>query len=198
MEKPGQVRWPVKVWWYFHAIFILFYTFPQAPPAVLSGKAQGAPIDEFLAASDRVTRLSPLRYYMLSTGLWQYWDMFAPDPLSVDGYMSANVRYADGTITTEGNYPRIAAMPIPQKYVSERYRKFLERSASNSTAYMWPILAQRIALNATKDPNNPVIEVQLVRHFRAVGPPGQDPDAGKFKEYVFYTYVVPKAKGGQP
>jgi hypothetical protein len=57
-----------------------------------------------------------LSYYMLPTGLWQYWNMFAPDPQGDSFTLEAEVKDVDGVrhryaFTRIADYSWIAAIP---------------------------------------------------------------------------------------
>lgn len=105
----------------------------------------------------------PIQYFLLRLGTWQYWDMFAPNPADTDVWMDAVVTFEDGTVT-EGNFPRIYTLSMPEKYLKERYRKFVERANLDEHAFLWPSIAERIALEQATDPNNLPVHVLLRRH----------------------------------
>lgn len=44
-----------------------------------------------------VTMPVPVRSVMWYAGIWQYWDMFAPFPIQVDGWYTVPARFEDGT-----------------------------------------------------------------------------------------------------
>ena len=121
--------------------------------------------DQLLAANNRLRYESPLRYYLQVTGFWQYWDMFAPNPANTDSWLTAEIEYADGEVV-KAEYPRIQHMPIPEKYVNERYRKFTERLHPIDQSYKWAQFAYRMAyLHPRADKAVPV-RVRLYKHFR--------------------------------
>jgi len=135
---------------------------------------------------------SPLMYYPLSTGFWQYWDMFAPNPAAIDLYLEADVTFQDGK-KIRFHYPRIYTMPIPLKYVKERYRKFYENVNTDDQGYIRPAVAQRIALESFDDPRNPPVEVVLIRNFDKIEGPGERQDP-TYQSVAFFTYRVDLAK----
>lgn len=135
------------------------------------GVTKGDLGDQLLYANDQLVRVSPLKYYLMSTGFWQYWDMFAPDPLATDYYLVGDVEFVDGT-RKEGYYPRLAAMPIPERYISERYRKYLERAGNRNNRFLWSPMAQQIAKVAERVEGKPVRSVTLVKYLRRTPPPG--------------------------
>jgi hypothetical protein len=139
--------------------------------------------DGALYANDKYVRDSPIKYYVLTTGFWQYWDMFSPNPASVDLWCDAQVEFKDGTVKRY-QYPRVYLLSIPEKYLKERYRKFFERAHMDDNAYMRPYFAQRIAYLHYKDPKNPPVRVKLFRHSLPIAPPGEKQQA----EYTTTEY----------
>lgn len=135
---------------------------------------------------------SPIKFYMLGTGFWQYWDMFAPNPSNTDIWVDALVRFKDGSQKVY-SYPRMANLPLIAKYAKERYRKFYERINPDEDVTMWPHFAQHIAYLECTDLKNPPVMVALRRHFLPVQPPGsRQPD--KYTDYIYYNYVVDQAE----
>ena len=191
-EKRG-VAWWIKVFVFIHLVAITCWALPRPPEKVLSGedklelntatvlttaRSAGRNIsDGTLLYNDRILKQSPLKYYLLFTGFWQYWDMFSPNPSSTDFYGTAEITYKDGHEKLY-TFPRMFTMGISEKYVSERYRKFYERAHLEETSWLWPTFAQRIALINYSDPNNPPVQVVLTRHWMPIAPPGepQKPD----------------------
>src|SRR5580704_16746441 len=105
-----------------------------------------------------------VRNYMTSTGFMQGWGMFAPDPYSFDVYVTANVRYADGTVR-EWDFPRMVKMSYYLRWQKERWRKYIEISYSDQYQYLWPVMAKWVARTDNTMPGNPPISVELVRHW---------------------------------
>ncbi len=144
--------------------------------------------DGTLIYNNRFVKASPLQFYVLSTGFWQYWDMFSPNPASIDFYGTASITYQNG-ITKEYGYPRMYDESIPKKYVTERFRKFYERANQDADSFLWPFFAQRMALDHYTEPNNPPVKVVLTRHWLVVAPPGK-PQQKEYNHYSYYTYTV--------
>ncbi len=154
----------------FHLFAIFIWTWPQPSPnlnrepVTMADRMQRAR-DQLLAANNRLRYESDFRYYLQVTGFWQYWDMFAPNPSNTDSWLTAEIEYADGQVVPV-EYPRIKHMPIPQKYVNERYRKFTERLHPIDQSYKWAQFAYRMAyLNPRADGAVPT-KVRLFKHFR--------------------------------
>ena len=115
----------------------------------------------------------------------QGWGMFAPDPYSLDVYIEAQIHYADGTVRS-WEFPRMHHMSTWQKYGKERWRKYSEVAYQDNYSFLWPASARYAARENNIYPNNPPVSVALVRHFRLVRAPEQEP--GAFAEYQ-YTMV---------
>jgi len=153
----------------FHVVAITSWSMPKASNAVKNGVAKPPFWDAewILSFNDLYLKDSPIRQYLFTTGAWQSWDMFAPNPADVDIWADALVYYRDGS-TGRYQYPRMKILPIPEKYIRERYRKFYERVNSDSNDFLWPAFAQRVALLSFKDPANPPERVVLRRHWKEI------------------------------
>lgn len=191
LHKP--VNPALKIWFIFHVVMIWLWSMPMAPPEVRNGARPPQGIENAFLTNDRGTRQSPIGLYMLSTGLWQYWDMFAPNPLSTDFYIDAAVEMADGTLR-QGTYPRISQLSLVDRYSHERFRKYVERASRAENQYLWPQFAHRIAYWEAKDPNNLPVRVTLLRYYRQVGPPGQDPKPWSYELDPYFVWVVNPAQ----
>jgi hypothetical protein len=151
-----------------HLVAITFYTLPKPMPAVMNGSVPPKGADAFLKFNcDQIRESAPFAAYLHPTGMWQYWDMFAPEPSSMDLWASAEVQYFDGT-KVDFKYPRIKDLGLIEKYHSERYRKFFERVNPDEYRYFWAPFAQTIALKSAKNPKNPPVRVAIIRHFAMV------------------------------
>ncbi len=64
-----------------------------------------------------------LSYYMLPTGLWQYWGMFAPDPMTQTVIAEAMARDAQGKIHRYA-FPKLADYSSLGRIPRFRYSKF--------------------------------------------------------------------------
>jgi len=192
----GRVSPLVKAFVLAHIALIFHWSLPmpsrriadrEIPPT--TENVLKYPIEFALYANDYARGASPTGYYLQCTGLWQYWDMFAPNPASLDYWYDARVTYADGS-TRVVPYPRMKTMTIPQKFVSERYRKFIERTNSDAVDnWKWPNFAQRMALLATTDPTNLPTRVELRRHYRQLKGPFE-PEPMQYERFTFYVHIV--------
>lgn len=188
-SQPQKVSPWVKAFVIFHLLAVTIWALPNPGPAIQEGRDKSRGVDKVREWNWRGFKLTsnPFRHYVLSTGFWQYWDMFAPNPAATDFYGEADVWYRDGTQTLY-RYPRVYTLPIPEKYLKERYRKYFERAHGDNFKTLWPRFAQRIALLMTKDPTNPVVKVRLRRYWQQVAPPGK-PQTG-YTAFNYYTHAV--------
>jgi len=128
--------------------------------------------------------------YMRWSGLFQSWDMFAPDPQSVNSYLKAVVITKDRHIKV-WSFPRMEELSLWQRFRQERYRKFAEVLPQQQFAPIWPDVARHIArfFNSQSDPPDKVLLIQFQSEI--------DPKAGKSAEptprpNVFYDdYLQP-------
>jgi hypothetical protein len=175
----------------YHVITITLGALPKPSEQVLSGLVEPRGSDSILKYNHEVIRQHPLVYgYLDSTGFWQYWDMFAPNPVQVDLWMDAEVVYKDGTRTIF-SYPRMFTEPLVQKYIKERYRKLYERIDQEKYSFLWSPAAQRIAYLNADNPTNPPLLVNLRRHFQFIKR-HETPSAPQapYTMYKYYTHVV--------
>jgi hypothetical protein len=81
---------------------------------------------------------APLRTVIHYTGLWQYWDLFAPLPLQIDGWIIIPARFEDGTqLDLKTGAPLTTTPPAVRWGPTLRWRKF--EYNVNDQAYV-PIL----------------------------------------------------------
>lgn len=186
--KPKNAPWYVKAFVLIHLICITVWAIPNPPEPVLNGKVAPVGSDHILVANHKYLKpFPPLYAYLFTTGFWQYWDMFAPNPAQTDFYGTAEVIYKDGS-KKPYQYPRIFLLPIPEKYPNERYRKYFERAHLEAHTYLWPQFALRVAY-LMDDPKNPPVTVRLTRHWRPVTPPGT-PEQANYNSYMYFEYAV--------
>jgi len=130
-----------------------------------------------------------IRPYFLWSGLFQTWDMFAPTPKGINSYVQAIVLYADGN-TRNWSFPRMDQLSLTQRYLKERYRKYVENLKEDNNAALWPDAARMIARLNNNRPS-PVKMVFLVRYWSFTVPrPDGTLTSGPWDEHVFYSYNV--------
>jgi hypothetical protein len=129
--------------------------------------------------------------YLRLTGLFQKWDMFAPDPSKLNNYVGAVITYRDGT-SSQWTFPRMEELGAWDRYLKERYRKYANDNLRlDGNAPIWPDAARYIA-RLNNRPGNPPVEVGLVRYWQFVPPPPAEGDAppGEWNQYMFFRYNV--------
>ncbi len=202
-ETPRRVSGWVKAFVGFHLLAITIWAIPNPPAAFLNGaqwklRTDSLPAftqslnDGFRVFTNNKLKTTVVKYYLIPSGFWQYWDMFAPNPANVDFYCDADVIYSDGTHRIY-TYPRMYKLGLVQKYAMERFRKYYERARDDSYQYVWHDFAQRIALLSTTNIDNPPVEVRLSRHWNEVQPPGQ-PQSTTYQSYEYIRYSVNQTK----
>ena len=180
----------------FHVISITIYSLPNPSKPVLLDQVQPSGSDYFLKYNTKVFKAwLPISTYCYVTGFWQFWDMFAPDPAQVDTWCDAQVTYFDGS-KKMFQYPHIKELPIPEKFLKERYRKYFERVNDDSQFfYLWTSFGQAIAYKMADDPNNPPVQVDITRHFIYVPRHNVVPDKDPpYTPYTFFRYRVDQSK----
>ncbi|MDI9634698.1 hypothetical protein QPK87_37465 [Kamptonema cortianum] len=187
----------IKVWFFFHLFVLFSRTMPLPTPEQYDRVASNEPIQSAAALQDWliVQNVQVLRnkdnflpFYTESTGLWQFWDMFAPNPARVDYWLDAEVTYQDGS-TKIVEYPRMKNMSLFQKFMKERYRKYSERLSPDEYRWKWPHTAYWMAVQAWTDHDNPPVRIALRRHFRTIQPPGT-PTPDEYEEFTFYNCAI--------
>jgi hypothetical protein len=156
----------------FHLIAIMAASFP--------------PTSLFLEATKEA-----IKPYMLWTGLWQTWAMFAPDPPSFNNYLDAEITYRSG-------HKSVWKFPVPidygyyRRYFMERYRKWgSDYVRTDANSVLWPDAARYVAW-VNNDRNDPPDTVKLVRHWSRIPPIDSVRTAGPphWDRYVYFVYAV--------
>ncbi|ADW68815.1 hypothetical protein [Granulicella tundricola] len=106
--------------------------------------------------------------YMRCVGLTDTWDMFAPNPKSMEQYLRAVV------VTRSGQYklysfPRMEEFSLSQRYSKERYRKFSESVLCADCSGLWPDIAKAVARRYL-NPADPPQSVLLVKYESPIDP----------------------------
>lgn len=197
LKEKKSVHWAVKVFVLTHMVFVTGWALPRLNGDRIAQMDQGtaAPglsllIDQGLRLNSHVfqSREFPFSYYVTSTGLWQGWDMFAPNPASTDVYISAKVYMQDGS-TFEHNFHRIKTSNIPEKFIFERYRKYRERLSGDEMKWKWPTTAKWFGLQAWEETGIEPVRVELWRHWMDIAPPGQ-PQPKEYNSYKYFETIL--------
>jgi hypothetical protein len=113
-------------------VFILFHLAAIACVAI--------PVD--FAPVEMVREL--VHSYFLWAGLFQRWDMFAPDPPAVNSYIKTVVISQDRHMHV-WSFPRMEELSFGERYRKERYRKFSDVLPQPQMAPLWPDVARHVA-----------------------------------------------------
>lgn len=186
----------LRLWVAFHLFSIIVWSLPKQPRIVAMGTVEPELLDWPMVWADTYLRPSDsnnyshslVSHYVLWTGFWQSWDMFAPDPARNDVWSDQIVQFADGTAKVH-KYPRVYDYPVLERYFVERYRKFFERAAWEQQAYLWPAFAQRTALLEFRDPANPPVKVWLRRHIQPLPRP-MESIKEQYRTEIYFVYDV--------
>jgi hypothetical protein len=130
-----------------------------------------------------------VRPYFVWSGLFQSWDMFAPNPKSANSYMEAIILYK-GRSSQLWSFPRMENLSLTQRYIKERYRKYEDNLQNNDNSELWPDAARRVA-RLNSDAANPAQSVLLVVRWSDIIPRTDGSyDRGPWDVNVFYSYPV--------
>lgn len=134
-------------------------------------------------------------------GLWQAWDMFAPDPMPADIAVSAVAFFADGG---EMECPITAGPdrdPIT-RYATERWRRFWnDHLRLDDNKPLWPAAAAWFAGAVERNTGRRVDGLVLWRHWRPVVPPepdGSHPPLPEWSRVPFHAWQREPATGDLP
>jgi hypothetical protein len=109
--------------------------------------------------------------------------MFSPLPKAVNSYVEGIVVYADGD-TRKWRFPRMEQLGFSERYIKERYRKYVENLTEDNNRALWPDAVRFIAKqNDTRAV--PIKYVVLVHHWAEITP-GASGASAKWQEYLFY------------
>jgi len=131
-----------------------------------------------------------VRPYMLWSGLFQGWDMFAPSPRNINSYLEAVVIFKNGRTQT-WKFPRMEKLGFAEHGYKERYRKFAENVQNDANSALWPDVARRIA-RMHNSPSEPPAIVLLIRYWSEIKPPaGSAPyHPEPWRANIFFEYNV--------
>jgi len=129
------------------------------------------------------------RPYLLWSGMFQSWDMFAPSPKTINSYVEAMVFFKNGH-TKKWAFPRMEQLSFTDRYYKERYRKYVENLKEDNNSAIWADAAREIArLNST--PAAPVRMVFLIRYWSNIIPRDDDTiEPPAWDGHVFFAYNV--------
>jgi hypothetical protein len=106
--------------------------------------------------------------YMRWTGLFQTWNMFAPNPILKNTYIKAVVITEHHHIHT-WDYPRMDQLGFGERYRKERYRKFAENLLEDRNSLLLADVVKHIA-RFYNDPDDPPEKVILLKYETEIRP----------------------------
>jgi hypothetical protein len=166
-------RGVISVFILFHLIAITCMAFPFDLPPIRNMKDLVKP-------------------YMVWAGLFQTWDMFAPNPEAVNSYIKTVVISRDRHMHV-WSFPRMEELGFIERYRKERYRKFSDVLPQPQNAPLWPDVAAHAAtqFNSQSDPPEKVLLIQFESDIRPATDGAPDPAP---RPSVFYDdYLQPGA-----
>lgn len=141
-EGKAFLQGAISVFILFHLVAIICWAMPVNSP--------------LFAVVNEMTRP-----YLLWTGLFQSWDMFAPDPIKTNTYVKAVVITQNHHVHV-WSFPRMDQLGFGQRYQKERYRKFVEDMLREQNAALLPDVVKHIA-RFYNDPADPPQKVLLIK-----------------------------------
>lgn len=122
--------------------------------------------------------LNSLARYQIFFGLDQTWSMFAPNPASVNSYLTATINFKDGS-TEQWTFPRASQIHGLERFTAgERYRKYQQENLlPMEKAELWFDLSHYVAREVQKiedkGRHREFDQLQFVRHYNVVPHPTQ-------------------------
>ena len=154
-------RWGISVFILVHIYIMVFW---------------GMPGSQF-----RAYMTAPVQDYVINSGLWHSWDMFSPDPLSVNYRLHAQVFFQDGALKV-WEFPRMEKLGYFERYQKERFRKWRERVRQDLYSGVWDDTARYIARLHNDSTNRPT-RVVLVRQWEGIPPLQLKPGSPDYQDY---------------
>lgn len=166
-ERPRWLRGLLKGMLAFHICAIIGWTIPDAPKPVQNKTVPPAIMDWPLLINQSYLKPGLYRPWVITLGVWQSWDMFAPNPSNRDVWGSAIIEFEDGT-KRDWEFPRVKNYNLFWKYEKERYRKSFERLNLPEYNRLLPDACLWIARVNNDNPSNPPTKVSLYMHLKEV------------------------------
>jgi hypothetical protein len=184
------LRWLINAFIVVHLVAVTFWCVPYFPNT--GGRWA---LETWNRDRDMVNRI--FATYMRWSGLWQGWDMFAPEPLVVNQDVEADVTLSDGR-SEHYIWPRMNELGLAERYQKERYRKWRERLPDETYKMIWPDAARWVARRFCNTASNPPVQVTLTQYTVTVPPPGAGylpiiPFTERTQRHTYFTYVVAPA-----
>jgi hypothetical protein len=136
---------------------------------------------------------------LLLLGLWQSWDMFSPDPRTVDICVELRCTNRDGT-SDRRMLSDMVAMGYYERWQKDRWRKYFnDHLRLDDRRALWQPFAEYAARRLREEGHDPAA-IELVRWWRPCDPavrPDLRADVRQmpWKSYVFHRWAVPREWG---
>jgi hypothetical protein len=128
--------------------------------------------------------------YMRWTGLFQTWNMFAPNPILTNTYIKAVV-ITEHSHMHVWEYPRMDQLGFGERYRKERYRKFAENLLQDGTSLLLADVVKHIG-RLYNDPADPPEKVILLKYETEIRPWSSDGNEPAPSPTVLYEdYIDP-------
>src|SRR6476661_10844722 len=98
LQAGGWKRWLINAFILFHLYIIVVWGLP--------------------GSNFRTLLCSGISDYVVYTGLWHSWDMFSPDPLSINFNLKAEISYQNGMVRT-WTFPRMEKLGYWERFHQE-------------------------------------------------------------------------------
>ncbi len=138
-------------------------------------------------------------YYLLPTGLWQYWGMFAPEPFRDTVALEGIVRDRHGMFR-RFEFPRMADKPASEAFWGFRYSKLATNLSSDEMVAYREFVARYVLRRVGLTPNDYPADIELrYRVWRTppIGEPPRDPMTPP-EPMTLMTYRFPTWEEAQP
>jgi hypothetical protein len=127
--------------------------------------------------------------YMRWSGLFQSWDMFGPDPVTVNAYVKAVIISRDRHMQV-WSFPKMEDLDLGERFRKERYRKFLEVLPQPQYAPLWPDVAGHLA-RSLNNPADPPDKILLIEFQSDIHPGADESPEPVARPNVFYDDYLP-------
>ncbi|HET6385632.1 MAG TPA: hypothetical protein VFJ58_19750 [Armatimonadota bacterium] len=134
-------------------------------------------------------------WYVIPVGLWQAWDMFAPNPSGLNMYVHARVQNSDGSVW-EYSLPRMNRLGFVARYAQERFRKYVENAHLDASRRFWPDMARWVARQDREQTGKIPTHVQLIRTWWEVPAPPPDTSQAPPEDWRTFTFYNTDIKNG--
>ena len=136
---------------------------------------------------------------LLLLGLWQSWDMFSPDPRTIDICVELRCTDRDGT-SDRRMLSDMVSMGYYERWQKDRWRKYFnDHLRLDDEHALWQPFAEYAARRLREEGHDPAA-IQLVRWWRPCDPaikPDLRADVRQtpWQSYVFHRWGVPREWG---